>query len=182
MFTIKQVTTDGVTNFWEGLNPRVVQRGNGPKAYDDRILYFDMPQPGGDVLQGSVDTGSVYIMNSAGKTIDKFHFQPTDEAERTVTLTRGPTNGGLDRLPPDDILEIVSVMQGAIVYEPAKDYTFIGGAISWSPTGAEPAPDSNYTVIYRFDVLSSNEKYARAQALGQARRDEANGKVANHAA
>lgn len=81
MLTIKQVTTGGEIFFWEGINIRLVQRRQGPKTYDDRILYFDQPQGDGVNLVCSIDRGTVYIMNSAGKTVDRFTLTPPEEAQ-----------------------------------------------------------------------------------------------------
>lgn len=92
MFTIKQVTSEGEENFWEGINVSVVQRKDLPVTledgtntfvksehqfdYDDRIIRFDIPQTDGTAICASIDVGTVYIMNSSGKTIDRYILGP----------------------------------------------------------------------------------------------------------
>lgn len=71
-------------------------------------------------------------------------------AEKTVTLTHGSFSGALDILPDTAVLELVEVKQGATTYTATTDFRLTADQVDWSPTGAEPAPGSTYTVKYRY--------------------------------
>lgn len=71
--------------------------------------------------------------------------------EISETVTRGPFSGGRDPLVETAVVQIVSVTQGGASYLPGTDYIQAGDEVDWSPTGgAEPAPGSSYTVVYRY--------------------------------
>lgn len=71
-------------------------------------------------------------------------------AERAgVQVVHGAYTGAADALPDLSILQIMSVTQGAVTYVQGADYKLTGGSVDWSPSGAEPAPGSTYTVTYR---------------------------------
>lgn len=71
-------------------------------------------------------------------------------AEKTATLTHGSFAGAQDPLPDTSVVEIVSVTQGATTYVQGVDYKLTAGRVDWSLSGAEPAPGSSYTVVYRY--------------------------------
>lgn len=71
-------------------------------------------------------------------------------AEKTVTLTHGAFTGALDALPDTAVLSIVSVSQGATTYTQGSDYVLTADQVDWSPSGAEPAPGSTYSVTYQY--------------------------------
>lgn len=71
-------------------------------------------------------------------------------AEKTVTMTHGAYAGIMDQLPDSSVLSIQSVKQGATTYVATTDYKLTSGKVDWSPTGAEPATGSTYTVTYRY--------------------------------
>ncbi len=71
-------------------------------------------------------------------------------AEKTVTLTHGAFTGAMDQLPDTSILSIQSVTQGATTYVANTDYKLTSGKVDWTPSGAEPATGSTYTVTYRY--------------------------------
>lgn len=66
MFTIKQITKE-FENIWEGSNPRFAHKGLG----DRPTVYFDMAEGG----MCSIDAGDVFVMNSAGNTVSKYHLE-----------------------------------------------------------------------------------------------------------
>lgn len=70
--------------------------------------------------------------------------------EKTVTLNHGTVTGAVDPLPDTSILSITSVVQGGTTYTATTDYLLVGGAVSWTPVGAEPAPGSSYNVTYQY--------------------------------
>lgn len=76
-------------------------------------------------------------------------------AEKTVTLTHGAFSGAQDPMPDNSILSIQSVSQGATTYTQGTDYKLTSGKVDWSLTGAEPAPGSQYSVIYRYQTTSA---------------------------
>ena len=69
--------------------------------------------------------------------------------EDTVTLTHGAFTGSIDQIGTTSTLSIQSVSQGGTTYTASTDYVLNGDAVDWSPSGAEPAPGSTYTVTYR---------------------------------
>lgn len=71
-------------------------------------------------------------------------------AEKTATITHGAYSGCTDPLPDSSVLEILSVVQGGTTYIATTDYVQSGDAVSWAPTGAEPATGSTYQVTYRY--------------------------------
>lgn len=71
-------------------------------------------------------------------------------AEKTVTLTHGSFSGALDVLPDTSVLSIESVTQGGTTYTAGTDYNLTADQVNWTPTGAEPAPGSSYSVTYRY--------------------------------
>jgi hypothetical protein len=70
--------------------------------------------------------------------------------EKTVTLTHGSFTGVADPLPDTSVLSILSVSQSGTTYAQGADYKLTAGQVDWSPTGAEPAPGSTYSVTYRY--------------------------------
>ncbi len=70
--------------------------------------------------------------------------------EKTVTLTHGSFTGALDVLPDTSILQIISVSQGATTYAAGNDYNLTADQVDWTPSGAEPAPGSTYSVTYQY--------------------------------
>jgi hypothetical protein len=69
---------------------------------------------------------------------------------KTVTLTHGVTTGASDAIPDTSVLAITAVTQGATTYASTTDYKLTGGAVDWSPAGAEPSPGSTYSVTYQY--------------------------------
>lgn len=67
--------------------------------------------------------------------------------KKTVTVTHGAYAGVSDALPDASVIQILSVTQGAMTY-PGTAYALSSGAIDWSPSGAEPATGSTYSVTY----------------------------------
>lgn len=71
-------------------------------------------------------------------------------AERTVNINHGGFAGALDPLPDNSVLVIKEVKQGATVYAKDADWKLTAGQVDWSPSGAEPAPGSTYSVRYEY--------------------------------
>lgn len=76
-------------------------------------------------------------------------------AEKTVTLTHGAFTGTADTLPDTAVLSIESVTQGGTTYAAGTDFVLNADQVDWSPTGAEPAPGSTYSVTYRYITSTS---------------------------
>jgi hypothetical protein len=72
--------------------------------------------------------------------------------EVTETKTRGSPANSSDLLDHDNATLILEVKQGATTYVAGTNFNFSGNSVSWSPTGAEPALGSSYTVKYRYLV------------------------------
>lgn len=70
--------------------------------------------------------------------------------EKTVTVTRGLISGSSDALPDPTANQIMSVKSGSTTYKSGTDYLLSGGAVDWSPGGAEPSPGTTYSVTYRY--------------------------------
>jgi hypothetical protein len=69
--------------------------------------------------------------------------------EDTTTVTHGAFTGSADQIGTTSTLSIQSVTQGGTTYASGTDYVLNGDSVDWSPSGAEPAPGSTYTVTYR---------------------------------
>lgn len=74
----------------------------------------------------------------------------TITAERQVNVVHGAVSGGADPLPDTSVLQIVSVTQGATTFVKTTDYKLTAGKVDWSPSGAEPATGSAYSVTYQY--------------------------------
>ncbi|MDR2164577.1 MAG: DUF4815 domain-containing protein [Zoogloeaceae bacterium] len=70
--------------------------------------------------------------------------------EKTATILHGSFTGAQDALPDTAILTLLSVTQGETTYAPGTDYRLTAGKVDWSPSGAEPAPGSSYSVTYQY--------------------------------
>lgn len=81
----------------------------------------------------------------------------------TETVTHGAFSGAQDTLANTSVLSIVSVNQGGTTYVAGTDYQLTAGKVDWSPAGAEPAPGSTYTVVYRYQstvpTITGVDKY-----------------------
>lgn len=71
-------------------------------------------------------------------------------ASKTVSLVHGTVAGSQDPLPDTSVIQITEVKQGATVYVKGTDYQLTSGRVDWSPSGAEPAPGSTYSVTYQY--------------------------------
>lgn len=75
--------------------------------------------------------------------------------EKTATITHGGFTGAQDPLPDTSILSLIEVKQGGTTYTLTTDYKLTNGNVDWSPTGAEPATGSTYTVKYRYQATAT---------------------------
>jgi len=86
-------------------------------------------------------------------------------AQKTQAITHGAFSGASDPLPDNSVLSIVAVNQGGTwngtaftggtTYAATTDYLLTSGQVDWSPGGAEPAPGSSYTVVYRYQSTAA---------------------------
>lgn len=98
--------------------------------------------------------------------------------QRVVTLQHGAFNGASDVLPNSPVSSIVAVNQGGTWngtsftggtnYTGNTDYTLTADSVNWSLPGAEPAPSSTYTVVFRYfaQVSPSNLTSTTFQVTG----------------
>jgi hypothetical protein len=77
--------------------------------------------------------------------------------QKTATLTHGSFTGASDPLPDEAAIALVEVRQGETVYEYGTDFTLQNDRVNWSPSGAEPAPGSTYTVTYHYRTVIAAE-------------------------
>jgi hypothetical protein len=70
--------------------------------------------------------------------------------EKTTNITHGSFTGASDALPDTAVLAIISVSQSSTTYAAGSDYKLTAGKVDWSPSGAEPAPGSTYSVTYQY--------------------------------
>ncbi|MEJ8474452.1 DUF4815 domain-containing protein [Roseibium algae] len=72
----------------------------------------------------------------------------------TESVIRGAVPGGSDGLSQSSIVEIQSVKQGQVTFDPSE-YSLTGDMISWAPVGDEPLQASTYSVTYLYnDVVT----------------------------
>lgn len=76
--------------------------------------------------------------------------QVTITAQRTVNVVHGSFSGASDPLEDGSILNVLEVKQGATVFKKDIDFKFSASQIDWSPSGAEPATNSTYSVTYQY--------------------------------
>jgi hypothetical protein len=77
------------------------------------------------------------------------------QARKTVTLNHGGFAGAADPLPDNAVLVIDQVRQGDAIFAQGHDYLLTAGQIDWSPSGAEPAPGSAYSVTYQYMLVAA---------------------------
>lgn len=99
---------------------------------------------------------SLFEPGSDGEMHIKTHQSPITQVldveitqQRSATIVHGGYSGVRDPLPDTAVLDIVSVQQGGVTYTKGTDYQLTGAMVDWSLTGAEPAPGSTYSVVYR---------------------------------
>lgn len=126
-------------------------RGRGIDFIASRRLAFP-PQP--DVR--FVDSEPHLSTGTAAQRVP-FNLSPAQNvtkvsitAEKTETLTHGSITGSQDQIAQGSVLSIVEVKQGGTTYVQGADYQLTAGKVDWSPTGAEPATGSTYTVKFRY--------------------------------
>lgn len=75
----------------------------------------------------------------------------TVEKEVTESVLHGPYSGVVDPLEHPSVTAILEIKQGSTVYTSPASWLLSQGQIDWSPSGAEPAPGTTYTVKYRYN-------------------------------
>lgn len=75
MFTIKQVTENGSVYLWPATRARIIGQGliePGQRGIEDapKVLEFESE----DGIAMSINSGTAYIMNSTGRTVQTVHF------------------------------------------------------------------------------------------------------------
>lgn len=68
----------------------------------------------------------------------------------TETVTHGTYSGCNDLMSNTPVLNIEAITQGQITYKSGIDFISNGDNVDWSPSGAEPAPGSTYSVTYTY--------------------------------
>lgn len=82
--------------------------------------------------------------------------------EKTETVVHGSYTGCADALSETSVRSIVSVVQGSTTYAEGTDFKRTGDTVDWSPSGAEPATGSTYTVSYTYiakNVIPSGQDF-----------------------
>lgn len=128
-----------------------------------RILYPALPDLKQVLAEPHAATGGTERVVVGHAPIDSID-QVLITAQKVVVVTHGAYNGIADILPDSPVVQIVAVNQGgtwnsstgAFVggtnYAVTSDYTLASDSVNWSPAGAEPAPGSLYTVVYRYNA------------------------------
>ncbi|PRA87917.1 DUF4815 domain-containing protein [Ochrobactrum sp. MYb29] len=75
----------------------------------------------------------------------------TVEKEIIESVLHGPYSGAVDPLTHPSVTAILEIKQGNTVYKSPESWLLSQGQIDWSPSGAEPAPGSTYSVKYRYN-------------------------------
>jgi hypothetical protein len=68
-------------------------------------------------------------------------------------VIRGSVANTADTTANSPIVSIINVKQGATTFTQGVDYQLTGSTVDWSLGGAEPAPNSSYTVTYRYNKV-----------------------------
>jgi hypothetical protein len=105
-------------------------------------------------IEAVVSEPDSYVNSSTPIQLSRFPVQAITAVvaveQKTVTLTRGGSAGGVDALPDSSILSIIEVEQGGPTFDETTDWLLVNDTISWAPGGDEPAPGSSYDVTYRY--------------------------------
>lgn len=94
--------------------------------------------------------------------------QVVADVQKTYNMTRGSQLNGLDYLPDQSVISIISVVAGATTYVQGTDYQLTNNAVDWSLLGAEPSVGSTYTVTYQYNaVLVQGTDYQKKSITDQ---------------
>jgi hypothetical protein len=117
------------------------------------IPHDSIAGTGGQIRLGNRPVASVTDVVATVLVVDGVGQRPS--------VTRGEVSGGADELSEDSVVQIIAVNQGG-TWDPSTE-TFTGGTtfasntyvrdgnnIDWSPSGAEPAPNTSYKVAYTY--------------------------------
>ena len=125
------------------------------KKVSTRLVYAEDPDL--EVVTSEPDVFTSATGDPGSVQLNRFPLSSITEVvatlEKTVSLTRGGSVGGLDTLPDVSVLSIQSITQGGTTYQSPRDYLLNGDRVDWSPTGGgaiEPAPGSTYSITYRY--------------------------------
>lgn len=119
-------------------------------ATSRRVLHEAVPDLLAIANEPHVSTTALAQRINYDRIPGTFPSEVSITSEKTVTLTHGVFTGAQDPLPDTSILSIIEVKQGATTYTATTDYVLTAGKVDWTPSGAEPAPGSTYTVKYRY--------------------------------
>lgn len=145
--TVKSLGVDGTFSIGAGVGNVF---GYKVDLFNDSRVTFPVDPD----LEAVVSEPDSFVNSSTPIQLSRFPVQAISSVvaveEKTVTLTRGGSAGGVDSLPDSSILSIVDVEQGATTFAVTTDWLLVNDTIDWSPGGAEPAPGSSYDVTYRY--------------------------------
>jgi len=133
-----------------------------------RIVYETTPDPKLVSLEPHVAAGGTETITLNHSPLFSVE-QISVTKEKTVTITHGAFTGVSDALEDSPVTSIVEVKQGGTTYVAGTDYTLSSDKVNWSPTGAEPAPGSTYTVKYRYlATITANSTTATSVTISSA--------------
>lgn len=126
------------------------------KSVDTRSVLSEPKKYQAEVNQYSLN-------NSAIKTINKL----IAEVQVQENVTRGNVSGGIDFLSKKPVVSIVAITQGGTTYKVNTDFNLLNDGVDWSPSGAEPALGSSYSVTWTYNkVLDPTLDYSLIENNG----------------
>lgn len=109
-------------------------------------------------------TGKVLLANGFLKSVDNVTGQVRITQE---VVGRGTTANGTDFLKQTNVLKIERVWTNTTEYEQGTDYLLSNGqAVSWAPSGNEPAVGTSYFVTYVYNKTMENGKDYKVSSTG----------------
>lgn len=155
-FNVTYVGTDGSSNYVYDVQSGVANiLGYEVARQADTMLHI-APDPD---TRAVVNENHTFTPDINGDFTMFTNFGPISAVTEIIgetqavaeVVTRGGVSGTADTLAhTGSLVGVQTVNQGGTVYLLGTDFVITSGTIDWSPSGAEPAPSSTYTVTYTY--------------------------------
>lgn len=128
-------------------------------AHARRVIYEAAPDLKVVYAEPHIAAGGNERVNVSHGPIDTIDMV-TLTTQKVVSVVHGAFTGVTDVMPDGSIAQIVAVNQGGAWggssftggtnYAEGTSFSFASDSLNWSLAGAEPAPGSTYTVVYKY--------------------------------